>query len=854
MRTKVLMGSVALLAALTALPCASAAVYTWNNTAGGNWTDTANWSGGAYATGADNTADFSTLTLSGATGVTLNAGIAIGNLTFGDASGSGNAWTLAGGNNLTLSGTSETNITANTDTTLGVGKITLHWGTSVTNKATVANGKTLTISAPIWSDQSGGSNAYLNKYGAGTLKLTNTGDNVYFNVYAREGTVEFASAGNGGAHAGGIAGIDSGATVKFTASSNNGLQVWGLDANPTVDGVAQPGGGVVNITGGTLDLYGHNQYYTGFTVSSAGGTLANSSTSTAATYTPYKTTLNGTLTVNTGSDITLSRGSTGTNSSGIEGAGGIIKTGNAALYLTSNNGYTGTTTISNGTLAVGVGGTTGTLGLGDVTNNATLTFNRSDSDYSVANAISGSGQLVKNGSGTIALTGTNGYTGNTTINTGTLSVSNVGSTGNIGTGALNIVGGTLAVTASSSTGRNVYVGNTTTNSVNVASGGTLEFTGIVRSNINANAYLNKYGTGTLTLSNTVDNSYLYVAAHEGTVLFNSTSGSLVHAGSISAIDAGATIQFTGSGDKQVWAGNINGQQGGIIAITGGTLDLNGRSQVQTAFSVSSAGGTLANTNTAAASSYTPYSSTIDGTLTVNSVGDITLGVGTSGSASTGTGGITKTGSGKLILSGANGYTGATAVNAGTLVVNGSITGAGGDVTVANGATLAGNGSIIRNLIIQSGGNITPGNSVGNLTVGGNVDFSGTYQWELGSLVDNASGTAGTNWDLVTMSLGTLSGSAPTISIAGIDPTEDSFWKSSHVWNIVTGIGASTLSTTGGDITGYDTQYGYFDTASAVGPTGGIMQLTWTPVPEPSSIVLLAAGLIGLIAYAWRKRK
>ena len=853
MRTKVILGGVALLVTLTALQYASAATtYTWNAQSG-TWSTTTNWLDSVpYVSGADNTADFSKVSLTADSTVALDTAIIAGNLIFGDAGTGGYAYTLNGNSAITLSGTTETNITANTNTTLSGGStINLSAGTSVTNKATVAAGKILTVSDNFFT----GSNSYLHKYGTGTMVLANTSDNVWFNVVAHEGTVEFASAGNTGCHAGGIAAIDANATVKFTAASNDGYQVWGDNSNGNYGSGLQPGGGVVNITGGTLDLYGHDQFLTGFTVSDAGGTLANSSTTTGATYTPYKTTLNGTLVVNTTSDITLSRGSTGDNSSGIDGVGGLTKNGDATLYLTSDNGYQGATTINAGTLQIGGGGSSGTLGTADVTNNGILRFDRSDNAYTVANAISGSGQLVKNGGGTITLTGTNGYAGNTTVNAGTLSVSDVSSTGNIGTGELFITGGTLAFTGtSSSTGRNVWVGSGTTDGVNVANGGTLEFTGIVRSNINANAYLNKYGTGTLTLSNTTDNSYLHVAAHEGTVLFNSASGQYVHAGSISAIDADATIQFTGSGDKQVWAGDIDGQQGGTIAITGGTLDLNGRSQVQTAFSVSSAGGTLANTNTAAASSYTPYSSTLDGTLTVHAVGDITLGVGTSGSASTGSGGITKTGSGKLTLSGENSYTGATAVNAGTLVVDGSITGTGGDVTVASGATLAGNGSIVRNLIIQSGGNITPGNSVGNLTVGGNVDFSGTYQWELGSLVDNASGTAGTNWDLVTMSLGTLSGSAPTISIAGIDPTDDSFWKSSHVWNIVTGIGASTLSTTGGDITGYDTQYGYFDTTGAVGPTGGIMQLTWTPVPEPSSIVLLAAGLIGLIAYAWRKRK
>jgi len=852
MRSKVFRGGVALLVTLTALPWASAATYTWNAQSG-TWSTASNWLDSVpYVSGADNTADFSKVSLTGDSTVALDAGITVGNLIFGDAGTGGYGYTLNCGVNISLSGATETNIIANTNTTLN--GATIFVPRAATNKATVAAGKTLTIASTLYTDWNGGQNTYLHKYGSGTMVIANTNDNVFFNVAAHEGTVEFAGAGNGGSHAGGIAAIDAGATVKFTAASNDGYQVWGDNSNGTFDGVQQPGGGVVNITGGTLDFNGHDQFLTGLTVSSAGGTIANSSATTAATYTPAVTTLNGTLTVDTTSNLTLGCGSTQSWATGINGVGGIIKNGNATLYLTANNGYQGATTINAGALQIGSGGSSGTLGTADVTNNATLRFDRSDSAYVVSNNISGSGQLVKNGSGTITLSGSNTYQGDTTVNAGTLSVGSV--TNNTGTGTIFITGGTLAYTGTSdSTGRGVRLGNATTNAINVASGGTLEFTGVVRSTADANAYLQKYGSGTLTLSNSGDNSFLYVSAHEGTVLFNSASAGSVHAGSISAIDSGATIRFTGTGDKQVWAGDwdFGNYSGGTIALTGGTLDLNGRSQVQTVFSVSSAGGTLANTN-AAASSYTPYSSTLDGTLTVNAGGDITLGVGTSGSASTGSGGITKTGSGKLILSGTHGYAGATAVNAGTLVVNGSITGAGGDVTVASGAAVAGNGSILRNLIVQSGGNITPGNSVGNLTVGGNVDFSGTYQWELGSLVDNASGIAGTNWDVITMSLGTLSGSAPTINIAGIDPSSDVFWKSAHVWNIVTGIGGSTLSTAGGSITGYDHQYGYFDTAQSADGTGGIMQLTWTPVPEPSSVVMTVAGLVGLIAYAWRKRK
>jgi fibronectin-binding autotransporter adhesin len=269
-----------------------------------------------------------------------------------------------------------------------------------------------------------------------------------------------------------------------------------------------------------------------------------------------------------------------------------------------------------------------------------------------SSGIEGAGGITKNGNATLYLASGNGYSGDTTVNAGTLSVGSV--SGNIGTGSLSLTGGTLAYTgASDTTGRTIYVGSGTTNGVNVAAGGTLECTGIVRSTEGANAQLDKYGTGTLILSNTADNSYLFVAAHEGTVKFNSASAQFVHAASIAAIDAGAVVQLTGTGDYQVWASDDLGGVGGTIAITGGTLDLNGRNQRQTAFSVSAAGGTLANTAAGTTSTYTPHSADFYGNLTVNTVGDIEIANGTNGgnfNAHEYAGGISKIGAGVLTLS------------------------------------------------------------------------------------------------------------------------------------------------------------------------------------------------------------
>ncbi|MFO1522426.1 MAG: autotransporter-associated beta strand repeat-containing protein [Kiritimatiellia bacterium] len=104
----------------------------------------------------------------------------------------------------------------------------------------------------------------------------------------------------------------------------------------------------------------------------------------------------------------------------------LTKNGSGTQILTGANTYSQTTTVNAGVLQIGDGGTTGTLGTGGVTNNATLRFNRSNA-ISVANAIGGTGALVQAGTGTLTLTNAgNSYTGATTINSGTFEISGGG--------------------------------------------------------------------------------------------------------------------------------------------------------------------------------------------------------------------------------------------------------------------------------------------------------------------------------------------------------------------------------------------------------------------------------------------
>jgi fibronectin-binding autotransporter adhesin len=135
-------------------------------------------------------------------------------------------------------------------------------------------------------------------------------------------------------------------------------------------------------------------------------------------------------------NFTIGDGGTGT----LTMSGGLVTVGG-----TLSQGTFGTINLnSGGTLQIGVGGTSGVLGVSTLTNNGTLIFNRSDaSTYS--GIISGTGAVTKQGGGTLTLNGANSYSGATTISGGVLALSG---TGSVGTGDLNLgYGGVFDLTA-----------------------------------------------------------------------------------------------------------------------------------------------------------------------------------------------------------------------------------------------------------------------------------------------------------------------------------------------------------------------------------------------------------------------
>ncbi len=152
----------------------------------------------------------------------------------------------------------------------------------------------------------------------------------------------------------------------------------------------------------------------------------------------------------------------------------------------------------------------------------------------------------------------------------------------------------------------------------------------------------------------------------------------------------------------------------------------------------------------------------------------------------GTGSLQKEGVGTMQLSAANTYTGMTTVNAGTLLITGSVA---GTTSVANGGTLAGTGTATGATTIS--GSIAPGNGgVGTLTTGALTLAPGAnYQWH----ISDWAGAAG-NTDLINTSTLTITGTAANPIVITVQPQAlANVTETSHIYQLI--------HTTGG-VTGY----------------------------------------------------
>ncbi|BDV36763.1 hypothetical protein DSM21852_00160 [Methylocystis bryophila] len=481
-------------------------------------------------------------------------------------------------------------------------------------------------------------------------------------------------------------------------------------------------------SGATLDLNGFNQ-----TIGSLSG--------------PGAVTL-GAATLTTGGD-----GTSSLFSGAISGAGGLVKTGTGAFTLTGANSYTGGTTISSGILQIGNGGTTGSIA-GDVTNNGTLAFHRSDS-VTFGGVISGAGALSQLGSGTLILTAANSYTGGTTISSGTLQIGDGGTTGSIagnvtnngtlafyrsdsvtfggvisGAGALSQFGsGTLILTAANSfTGGVTLSGGTTAapTTIGVSNSGALGSGALSLGKAASDVTTLLFNGNGLNIANaiTLTGDPAFVVATGST---NTISGAIGGAGDIVA-DGGGTLILSGANSytggtticgaardsvcltanatpstpTTLQVGSSSALGTGPLTFDGGILQADGNFTIANAGALNASGGTIdANGNRFIYSGAIGNGDATNGQLTIKD----------------------SVGGGMVILTGNSSYTGPTSVNGGALVVDGSI--ASSSLTTVNaGAALAGTGSVGA-LTINGGGVFAPaaGTPGGSMTVGGNLSFN-----------------------------------------------------------------------------------------------------------------------------------
>ena len=267
--------------------------------------------------------------------------------------------------------------------------------------------------------------------------------------------------------------------------------------------------------------------------------------------------------------------------------------------------------------------------------------------------------LAKQDAGLWILEGVNTYTGTTTVSGGTLSVSKIADSGdsNLGnSGQLTLGGGTLSYSGASAatTARNVVLSADSTIDVASASG-SLD----ISDGTSGAFVLTKTGSGILVLSGSADNNSLLLNATGGEVhLAKDATAGIRAVSGITGIGSGATVKLIGPGTDQIFGGNFANQGvNGIVA--GGTLDLNGKSEV-----VSFLNGTGGVVDGAVVGG----SGTV--TLTVG-LADVTASFGGIIKNTTGTLNLSKTGTGTQTLSGSNTYTGTTAINNGTLTLTGA---------------------------------------------------------------------------------------------------------------------------------------------------------------------------------------
>jgi fibronectin-binding autotransporter adhesin len=706
---------------------------------------------------------------------------------------------------------------------------------SGTGSVAQAGSGTLTLSGA--NTYSGGTNLL-----GGTLLLGSSG------AIGTDGTVSFS---------GGTLAFSAANTIdysgRFSAADNQAYNI-STPSGQTValaGNLTSSGGSLTKLGDGTLTLSGSNTY-TGGTHIKAGVLLLESADALGTSgivsfgYSPFGS---GTLTFSSGNTVDYSarldatttyqafsidtNGQSVTFASALNGSGSYLKKfGAGTLTLTGNTTFIGASTcIYDGTLQIGNGGTAGSFA-NNIADNGALVFNRSNAN-AYTYAISGTGSVAQVGSGTLTLSGTNTYSGATTLSAGCLVASGATNTTPLGTGTLILSGGTLSSGNDNTVLPNAVSVAPDANTVIYAGAYNLRLTGTVTGS----------GTATVSVVKTVrlhsDNSALVgtiVLAGTGTCELGSNAG----------------------GNSTTWILNGDTKLGTSVG-PGGTGNI-----ALGELSGSNAGASLYAVNGASSVTYTIGAKNTDSTY----AGHIYDSAGGSHTATTA---VTKVGTGALTLSGANSYTGPTTVNGGMLVIQGD---------AATAAIFAGVADIGAGKLVFD---YAAGGSATGATISDQVQSilaasynGGTNSWASGAIHSTLANSHSTDSYALGWSNNTAT-SAVTVKVvlygdATMDGTVNIYdlgqvlanYNKSGVWdtgdfnydgtvniydlgtvlaNYNKSISLSEVSVNPADYSALDGQ-----ALAALGAAGVNV------VPEPGTLALLAAGAIGLLAYARRRRK
>jgi autotransporter-associated beta strand protein len=541
-------------------------------------------SGGALRNISDTNSYAGAITLGSASRINSDAGT----LTLSGGFGGAFGLTFGGAGATTVSGGIGTG--ANSVTYDGAGTLTLSGANTFTGNVSVTSG-TLFASLGRGSGSAGGS----------SLGETNTGGR---SITVTNATMNWTTSNILGA-----AGSFAAANYAAVSLTNSSLNLTGAGANNNI-GALTLDGGTINMNNGTGAAANYQA------VGLAGSVTVINHASSIANNAPtgsfnginlgentgiaagYQTTFNINNTIGgTGDgalpDLTIAaplvNGITGSTAIST----GINKTGAGLLLLTAASTYTGTTTITAGTLQLGDGTSPndGTITSStSVVNNGALIYNRFGS-LSYGGVISGTGTVAVSGTGSQTLTGANTYNGATTVSAGaTLQLGN-GTTGNDGTiaNSLSVVdNGTLiynrfgstsysGVISGSGSVQKLGAGTQTLTSTSTYIGGTTVSFGTL-----AVTGSGKLGTGnvtvaagaTLTLGSGVETSVNYVDNLSNLILSNSTSSVFLNFSgteTVAGLSLGGIFQTPGLYYGAAYSGPDSG--GTVLSNFSGTGDL-----------------------------------------------------------------------------------------------------------------------------------------------------------------------------------------------------------------------------------------------------------------------------------------